>query len=55
MKKSRPKLALCKETLRTLAEMDLTRVVGGNDTDVGRRADLTYEPVCPARAAAPRD
>jgi hypothetical protein len=54
MKKSRSKLALCKETLRTLLDMDLRRVIGGDDTAIGQGADLTHEPVCPARLAAPR-
>jgi hypothetical protein len=54
MKKSRPKLALCKESLRTLGSMDLGRIVGGDDTAGARAVDITYEPVCPAGAAAPR-
>jgi hypothetical protein len=32
MKKTPRKLVLCSETLRTLANMDLTRVVGGFDS-----------------------
>jgi hypothetical protein len=54
MKKSRPKLALHKETLRSLVDIDLRHVIGGDDTAVARGADLTYEPVCPARAVATR-
>jgi hypothetical protein len=53
MKKSLPKLVLRKETLRALSCMDLTRIVGGNGTDVARADDITFDKQCPAPAAAP--
>jgi hypothetical protein len=54
MKKSRPRLVLCKETLRSLSSMDLTRIVGGDDTAVAMADDLTHDKQCPAPAAVPR-
>jgi hypothetical protein len=53
MKKSRPKLVLCKETLRALSSIDLSHVIGAQDTDAARADDLTLDKVCPAPAVAP--
>lgn len=51
MRKSIPKLALRKETVRTLATMDLVRVLGGLDTDAVPVADSNPK-ACGATAAA---
>jgi hypothetical protein len=49
MKKSRPKLASRKETLRALATMNLAHAVGGNGA-----GDITGKVECPAPAVVPR-
>ena len=54
MKKSRPKLALRKETLRALSSMNLAHAVGGQDTDTALAGDATHAKDCPAPAVAPR-
>jgi hypothetical protein len=56
MKKSRPKLALRKETLRALSSLNLAHAVGGQETDAELAADITVGKVCPAAAIviAPR-
>jgi hypothetical protein len=50
MRKSIPKLALRKETVRTLGTMDLVRVLGGLDTDAAPVADSNPK-ACGATAA----
>jgi hypothetical protein len=50
MKKSPPKLVLRRETLRALAGVDLTRVVGGQDEDAAQTGDRQ----CNAPAVAPK-
>jgi hypothetical protein len=51
MRKSIPKFALRKETVRTLATMDLVRVLGGLDTDAAPVVAETTPKQCPAAAA----
>jgi hypothetical protein len=52
MKKSRPKLALRKETLRTLSNLNLVHALGGQETDGRLAGDITADKVCPAAAIA---
>jgi len=52
MRKSIPKLALRKETVRTLATMDLVRVLGGLDTDAAPAVADSNPKACGATAAA---
>jgi hypothetical protein len=52
MNRSRPKLALRKETLRALSNVGLVRVVGGKDAEVARLDDITADKVCSAAAVA---
>jgi hypothetical protein len=54
MKKSRAKLALRKETLRTLSNMSLAHAVGGQANDAGLAGDTTVGKVCPSVAIVPR-
>jgi hypothetical protein len=54
MKKARAKLALRKETLRALSNMDLAHATGGQDTDVVLAADATFDKACPAAAVIPK-
>jgi hypothetical protein len=54
MNRSRPTLALRKETLRALSNMKLARAVGGQDPDAGLAGDLTAKKECPAAAIAPK-
>lgn len=51
MRKSIPKLALRKETVRTLAMMDLARVLGGLDTDPAPNVADSNPKACGATAA----
>jgi hypothetical protein len=53
MKKSRAKLPLRKETLRTLSGMDLSRITGGQGDVVVVDVDATFGRTCLAAAAAP--
>lgn len=52
MKKTRSKLALRKEVLRTLANMSLTHAVGGQETNAGLAGDTTAGKICPAAPIA---
>lgn len=52
MRKSIPKLALRKETVRTLATVNLVRVLGGSDTDAAQVVAESTPKQCPAAAAA---
>lgn len=49
MKKPPRKVALRKETLRVLANMELARAIGGGDSDAVKLAD-TGDKQCPAPA-----
>jgi len=51
MRKTPPKLALRKETLRTLSDLDLTRVVGGQGEPAPLAGDLTHDKECPSGLA----
>lgn len=51
MRKSIPKLALRKETVRTLAPADLTRVHGGSDADAAQAVAESTPKQCTAAAA----
>jgi hypothetical protein len=51
MRKTAPKLALRKETLRTLSDLDLTRVVGGQGETAPLAGDLTHDKECPSGLA----
>ena len=52
MRKSRLKLAIRRETLRALAQLDLVRVAGGNP-DAQQMDTGSPETGCPLQAAAP--
>ena len=51
MRKTPPKLALRKETLRTLSDLDLTRVIGGQGETAPLAGDLTHDKECLAALA----
>ena len=51
MRKTPPKLALRKETLRALSNLDLTRVVGGQGETAPLAGDLTRDKECPGSLA----
>lgn len=51
MRKTPPKLALRKETLRTLSDLDLTRIVGGQGETAPLAGDLTRDKECPSGLA----
>jgi hypothetical protein len=51
MRKTPPKLALHKETLRALSNLDLTRVLGGQGETVPVAGDATFDKACPAALA----
>lgn len=51
MRKKPPKLALRKETLRALSDLQLAHVAAGQETDAPL-IDVTRGNVCPAKAAA---
>lgn len=51
MRKTPPKLALRKETLRTLSDLDLTRVVGGQGETAALAGDATHDKDCPTGLA----
>jgi hypothetical protein len=53
MRKPSPKLALRKETVRALATIDLSRVVGGQESDATERAQSSPKQCGAAPAAAP--
>lgn len=53
MRKKPPKLALRKETLRALSDLQLAHVAAGQETDV-LLIDVTHGNACPAAAAAPK-
>jgi hypothetical protein len=52
MRKSIPKLALRKETVRTLATMDLVHVQGGSNADAAQAIEESTPKQCGATAAA---
>ncbi len=52
MRKTPRKLALCKETVRALSDLQLAHVAAGQDTDA-TLIDVTRGNVCPANAAVP--
>ena len=54
MRKTLPKLALCKETLRALADSDLVRLVKVRGGGARLLGDLTQENVCPLVKALKR-
>jgi hypothetical protein len=51
MRKTPPKLALRKETVRALSDLQLAHVAAGQDTDAPG-IDVTRGNVCAAKAAA---
>lgn len=51
MRKSQTKLALHKETLRALSNVDLTRIVGGTEGDAVEPLRPTRDRQCMAAAA----
>ena len=51
MRKTPPKLALHKETLRALSNLDLTRAVGGQGENAPIAGDLTHDKECPTGLA----
>ena len=51
MRKTPPKLALRKQTLRTLSKLSLARAVGGQGEDAPLFEGVTYENGCPAAMA----
>ena len=51
MRKTPPKLALHKETLRALSTINLARVVGGQGDGAPLAGDVTHEKVCNAAVA----
>ena len=51
MRKTPPKLALRKETLRTLSNLDLTRAIGGQGETAALAGDITRDKDCPAALA----
>jgi hypothetical protein len=51
MRKTPPKLALRKETLRTLSNLHLARVGGGQGDNAPLAGDLTHEKECLAALA----
>ena len=51
MRKTPPKLALRKETLRALSNLDLTRVVGGEGENAPLAGDATFGKECPSGLA----
>jgi hypothetical protein len=54
MRKTPPKLALRKETLRSLVDIELVRVVKVRGGDALLTGELTHENVCPlAKALKP--
>ena len=52
MRKTIPKLVLRKETVRTLAMVDLRHVQGGSDTDAAQAIAESTPKQCPAATAA---
>jgi hypothetical protein len=52
MRKTPPKLALRKETVRALSDLQLAHVAAGQDTDAPL-IDVTRGNVCAANAAVP--
>jgi hypothetical protein len=53
MRKTTPKLALRKETIRALSNLTLARVIGGNGDNAPVVGDATFGRTCPAQAVAP--
>jgi len=51
MRKTPPKLALRKDTLRALSNLDLTRVGGGEGENAPLAGDATFDKACPLAAA----
>jgi hypothetical protein len=51
MRKTPPKLALRKETLRSLSNLDLPRVVGGQGETIPLAGDATFDKACPSGLA----
>jgi hypothetical protein len=51
MRKTPPKLALRKETLRALSDLDLTRIVGGQGETAPLAGDITFDKECPSGLA----
>jgi hypothetical protein len=51
MRKTTPKLALRKETLRAFSNLDLTRVVGGQGETAPLAGDATHDKECPSGLA----
>jgi hypothetical protein len=51
MRKTPPKLALRKETLRALSNLDLPRVGGGQGETAPLAGDLTFDKDCPTGLA----
>jgi hypothetical protein len=51
MRKTPPKLALHKETLRALSTINLARVVGGQGDGTPLAGDATFDKACPVAVA----